>query len=493
MALIHSKLSEPHKGIIFDREIPKPSDRLLIDSILNELTHMKIGAFANEAINLTASETLNHKIKEALDFIIALAIQKEGFSNDTIRNNFIAKLMIWCSIYIDELDFSDKEPPKCLFYGSIKKHECYFLMLLASIGIDVLYFNPTGDTTLDTLDDHSLCQKVILGPILPQDTPLMDLVAKGVVIEKVTTFARKATTELEQTLYKDTGIYKPWQFSDGTTRPLMMDSVIEDTLTYWNEPARLRPGFKTSNKTVYTPIFFSKISGVYKDHQAYFDLVEKLKSADKCVFYETTQLTCVSYKQTRSIQYHNIQGQSTPLNTAQYNQQDLYSLAFCLNPDKTINRSTIKEHVLYKKLLTLRGEIQEFILTKLEEVFSPSNTAFFQFPITDKERLRLMAAIFTAEDRLLNLIDSYDFTADVPKVILYLNGRDTFHTDDAMLLGLLRTIGLDIIILSPNGANNIELVISDKFINQIKLEEFVYDLPLKAPAKKGSFFSKLFR
>ena len=63
-----------------------------------------------------------------------------------------------------------------------------------------------------------------------------------------------------------------------------------------------------------------------------------------------------------------------------------------------------------------------------------------------------------------------------------------------MLLGLLRQIGFDIILLAPNGANNIELVISDKFINQVKLEQFVYDLELKAPskAKKGSFFSRLF-
>lgn len=493
LALIHHKLSDPHKGIIFDREIPKPNDRSLIDAILNELTRMRIGAFANEDINLTSSQTLNAKIRQALDPVIALAIQKERFANGTIRNNFIAKLMIWCNVYVDELDFSGKEPPKCLFYGSIKKHEFYFLMLLAHVGIDVLYFNPTGDALIDTLDENNLCQKVILGPTTQQILPLMEHVEKGVVVEKVTTFARKATNELEQTLYNDTGIYKPWQFSDGTTRPIIMDSVIEDTLTYWNEPARLRPGFKTSQKTVYTPIFFSKISGVYNDHNEYFSLVDKLKSANKCVFYETTQLTSVGYGQTRNIQYHNMQGQGIPQNTAQYNQQDLYSLAFCLNPDKTINRTTVKEHVLYKKLLTLRGEIQEFILAKLEEVFSPSNTAFFNFPITDKERLRLMAAIFTAEDSLLNLIDGYDFTADVPKVILYLNSRDTFNTDDAMLLGLLRTIGLDIVILSPNGANNIELVISDKFINQIKLEEFVYDLPLKAPAKKGSFFSKLFR
>ena len=104
-----------------------------------------------------------------------------------------------------------------------------------------------------------------------------------------------------------------------------------------------------------------------------------------------------------------------------------------------------------------------------------------------------MAALFTAEDKLMNLIDGYDFTADVPKVIIYVNSREVFNTDDAMLLALLRTIGLDIILLSPNGANNIELVISDKFINHIKLDEFVYDFELKAPSKKGSFFSKLFR
>ena len=494
LALIHHKLSEPHQGIIFDREIPKPNDRPLIDSILSELSHMRIGNFANEDINLTSSVTLNAKIRQALDVVTHLAIQKERFANETIRNNFIAKLMIWCNLYIDDLDFTGKEPPKCLFYGTIKKHEVYFLMLLAHIGVDVLYFNPTGDTTLNNLDDGHLCQKVILGPIsMNQLPPLMDYVSKGVVVEKVTTFARRATNELEQTLYNDTGIYKPWQFSDGTTRPVIMDSVIEDTLTYWNEPARLRPGFKTSQKTVYTPIFFSKISGVYKDHNEYFALVDQLRNANKCVFYETTQLTAGGYGQTRSIQYHNMQGNGMPQNTMSYNQQDLYSLAFCLNPDKTINRTSIRDHVLYKKLLTLRNEIQEFILSKIEEVCSPSQTAFFNFPITDKEKLKLMAAIFTAEDRLLNLIDGYDFTADVPKVIIYLNSRDTFNTDDAMLLGLLRAMGLDFILLSPNGANNIELVISDKLINQIKLEEFVYDLPLKAPAKKGSFFSKLFR
>lgn len=225
---------------------------------------------------------------------------------------------------------------------------------------------------------------------------------------------------------------------------------------------------------------FSKLLdyGVYEaldvpKFNEYYELIEKLKSAKNYILYETPHFTYMNF--------------------GQLNQKDLYSLAFCLNPNQTIKREAIKQHILYQKMLTMRADFQEFILSKLEETFSNSNLYFFNFSITDKERVRLMAALFTAEDQLLNLIESYDFTADVPKVIFYINSRDTFNQDDAMMLGLLHAIGIDVLLLVPNGANNIELVISDKFINQIKLDEFVYDLPLKAPAKKGSFFSKLFR
>ena len=454
---------------------------------------MRLGNYAHEDINLTSSEVTNAKIREALDKVLALAISKEHFSNETIRNNFIAKLMIWCNEYIEGIDFMQDTPPKCLFYGPIKRHEVYFLMILSSLGMDVIYFNPTNDPTLSSIDEEGLCQKITLGPITSSLTPYEERISKGVVVEKVTTYARKATNELEQTLYQDSGIYKPWQFSSGTTRPIILDSVIEDTLTYWDEPANLRPGFKTEGKVVYTPVFFTKISGVYRDINEYYELVQKLRQAKKCVFYQTPHLTNVGFGQTRTIQYHNMPIQNNGQNLSNFNQQDLYSLAYCLNPDQTIKRDAVKQHVLYKRMLTLRADLQEFILSKLEETFSNENLSFFQFNITDKERVRLMAAFFTIDEAILNLIDSYDFTSDIPKLVLYVNSREAFNQDDAMLLGLLRAIGIDIILLSPNGANNIELVISDKFINPIKLDEFVYDLPLKAPGKKGSFFSKFFR
>lgn len=456
---------------------------------------MRIGYYAQEDINLTSSPSLNASLRQALDEVIDLAIRQENFSNETMRNNFIAKLMIWCNLYIEGLEFNQDTPPKCLFYGPIKRHEVYFLMILEAIGMDVVYFNPTNDHTFKSIETTGHSQSITLGEPSPTLVPYEERVANGVVVEKVTTYAKKATNVLAQALYQDTGIYKPWQFSDGTTRPIIMDSVIEDTLTYWNEPSKLRPGFKTEGKVVYTPAFFTKISGVYRDVNEYYELIEKLRGAKNCAFYETPHLTSVGtgFGQTRTIKYHNMPIQNTSSNLANFNQQDLYSLAFCLNPDQTIKRDAIREHVLYQKMLSLRGDLQEFILTKLEETFATANLSFFNFNVTDKERVRLMAALFTADDRLINLIDSYDFTSDVPKLVMYVNSREPFNQDDAMLLGLMRTIGIDVILLSPNGANNIELVISEKFINSIKLDEFIYDLPLKSPSKKGSFFSKLFR
>ena len=96
---------------------------------------------------------------------------------------------------------------------------------------------------------------------------------------------------------------------------------------------------------------------------------------------------------------------------------------------------------------------------------------------------------------MLNLIEAYDFTGDIPKAIFYLKDREILGKDDALLLGFLNLVGFDIVILSPNGANNIELVIEDAFINIIKLEEFVQNLPLvdeKRTEEKRSFLQRIF-
>lgn len=315
-------------------------------------------------------------------------------------------------------------------------------------------------------------------------------------MKKVTTYAKQATDELESILYTDTGIYKPWQFIKGTTHPILLDSVIEDTLTYWKEPARLRPGFQTEDQTVYTPVFFTKINGIYQDVNQYYQLVAQLKSATSSVFYETPHLAiaCNQTGQTRTIRYHNVSMPDGETALAQFKAADLTALENCLDEHFIINREQLKVHPLYKRLAVLRTDLQNFLLTKLEEVFH--DDTLFTTSWNASRCARLMALLFTIDDKILKLLDGFDFTADVPKVIFYLNGQDTFNEDDALLLTLLRIIGMDILFFCPNGACNLDHLLGQQPITVITLEQFVENLSLKEPKKaktKDSFMNKFFK
>ncbi|QZY54776.1 serine protease [Crassaminicella profunda] len=66
----------------------------------------------------------------------------------TIRKNFGVKLLLWMNKYLKQLfeNIGNMDViHKVVFYGEIKEHELYFLILLSKIGCDVLYINPKED------------------------------------------------------------------------------------------------------------------------------------------------------------------------------------------------------------------------------------------------------------------------------------------------------------------------------------------------------------
>lgn len=472
LALAHKKSKDPSEMVLLTAlPLAAPDNRVLIQSILEQLPTMSIGYYQKEELILVADSALNQKLKEALDIVIPFAINKEHFTSTSIRDNFIVKMLLWANRYFNNYHLSRTEIPKAIFYGQPKKHEIYFMMLLAIAGLDVLQLSPQKEPLLARIDQEQLAQIIIINNAKTVKT-LQERIANGVAVEKVTTQAKRATDELDEILYNGTGMFRPWQFADGNTHPVLINAAFEDIETYWNVQARLRTGFKVVGKTVYTPVFLTKILGVHRQRNVYFKLINDLRSAKLVYFAESLDFA-----------------------PEMENRQAVYSLDFCLKPDKTIDRQALKKHELYKRMLTYRSDMQQFILNKLDELFINYEQGYFKFPITNKERIQLIAAVLNAPEALLNLIEAYDFTGDIPKAIFYLKDREILGKDDALLLGFLNLVGFDIVILSPNGANNIELVIEDAFINIIKLEEFVQNLPLvdeKRTEEKRSFLQRIF-
>ena len=81
--------------IIFDGSIPLSGEMELINYIFNELGRMNINKLSNEEITIFNDGNINNCFLKALEYVVDLAIEKENFFNDNIRNNFITKIIVW--------------------------------------------------------------------------------------------------------------------------------------------------------------------------------------------------------------------------------------------------------------------------------------------------------------------------------------------------------------------------------------------------------------
>ena len=145
LATIHSKIQDnPRHTIFFDGEILLDADFNFINAIKNELANMDVTHLSKQDITLFENSDLNHIFLNAFEYVVNLAIRQENFLNDSVRNNFICKLLLYAHLYIQNLDYSelDFHANHCFYYGDISRHDIYFLILLYIMGFDVVYINP---------------------------------------------------------------------------------------------------------------------------------------------------------------------------------------------------------------------------------------------------------------------------------------------------------------------------------------------------------------
>ena len=93
-------------------------------------------------------------------------------------------------------------------------------------------------------------------------------------------------------------------------------------------------------------------------------------------------------------------------------------------------------------------------------------------------------------ESIVRLIDNFDFTSNVPKIVIYLNYEDSINESITMLLGYLHLIGIDIIIFNPSGLCNIRKIIKEDRIVTTRLEKMNYESKYRKIELKGSSILK---
>lgn len=453
--------------LIFDKQIPFEPDMELLQYIFNELSHMDINHMVNQDINLFQNPEINSKFLSALDYIIPIAREKENFFNSNVLNNFIAKQILWAHTFLCKIKYDYDITPKCIYYGPISRHEIYFLIIMNFMGFDVLYINPLKEELWDEIEGNRLSQKIQNLAIL-QIESFKERTSKGKVIENVETLTKQIEREVQEQLFTGTGMYAPWQFRGGYTRSILLDTILEDIMVYLREPAKLRDGFRVDDNVVSIPCLFKKIDGVDRNIQEYQRILKY------CVESPGT-LVCLN----NEILDEGI------VNDA------VYQLMFCQLSDGTFDIEEIKKLPIYK-FSKYNEDVQNFLLKKMNEVLKRKDIFVKEF---DREgKLKFVDMILSLNEKIIRLIDNFDYTDQIPKLVIFIEKDNTISPPMQELLGYLHVVGMDIIIFNPSGALNLKHVLKSEVFTEERMHEMKYDINYNSIINfKQGLFARIFK
>lgn len=446
---IESKfIDKKDKCIIFDNSIPLSSEMELIQYIFNELSSMDVYKMTAQDITIFNDFEVNFNFLSALEYVILIACSKEDFFNDNVRNNFITKLIVWTYTYVKDIKYDDSINPKCVYYGNIRRHEIYFLIMLYKMGFDVIYINPLKEELWNEIDDAGLSECIKSMEILSVES-FKERASSGKIIDNFETVTKQIQRDIEEQLFSNTGMFKSWQFREGYTKSVLLDTILEDIYIYWNEPCKLRSGFKVEGNTVQVPCFFKKIVGIYNDEFEYQKLVKYCTSSPNTLVFNKRYFS-------EDVQFTD----------------DMYQLMFCQLSDGSFDIDEVKKLPIYR-FSKYSEDVQNFLLKKFNETIS--STELFNRTFNKEEILRLLVLVLGLNESIVRLIDNFDFTEAIPKIVIYLEDENTMPESMQILLGYLHTIGIDIVIFNPSGLFNINNVIKSTALNNFRLDVMKYD------------------
>lgn len=461
---------------LFKQNILNPDDFDIISYLKNKASNYKNSVFDLD-IDLVKYEEINNRIKRGFDILIKE--EEKNFNNERVKFNFIVKVMSWIRIYINPLIIDYKDAPKVVFYGDIKKHELYFLLILYFAGFDILYINPNEISEIQHIDIKKFNIEVEQNQLTNEKISFDERVKKGELIEKSSikkayTVGAQASKKISDELLKDAGVIKPWQLQNRNIKTLLLSSTVDEVDIYWNEPLKLRPGFSFDDEIVILPVFFTKIDGTYRDLEEYYSLLDKLQIKNFSYF--------VNYDE-------NIRAFSRPFTREGYN------LSFyILNNGKLNQKAIIKEGNFTISNLSLKW--QETILSKIEETILSD---MFIENLSKDDVVRGLYTVLNMQEKLIYMINSFDYANVNPKLIIYIERMKMFSKEIVFLLLVLSKIGFDIVIFTPGGVNCIENIINSQIVDIHRLDVINYNLKYKsfnedANLTKGatSWIEKLF-
>lgn len=400
--------------------------------------------------------------KKAFIELLEEESKKPGKTLQMLRNRAVC-LLCWIFRYLPQLftDWKIRSLPVFVYYGMCRtENEAMLLRLFSRLPIDVFLICPDLELK-DKLEDVFLFEKryensLPLGefPVNPDDI-------------RFGTVAFHAEQELDSILYQETGIYRKRQFKKAVILPLQ--TTYEEIGILWKEEAKYRPDFEVLDDKVMLPVICSKISGVPDGNlDAYWHQVAKMAEEDTFL----------------------ISGLPS-IKSTDPNPMKQYAASFLKNGK--LLKEKIKKHPAYAYGF-IREEMQEYMFEKLQYLID-KKLIFGTF--SSGTEFTIVAAVLNLQIQLLRLIQKFDFTGKVPKLIILNVKEELCSLEDSIITAYLSLIGFDIAVFSPAGYQSVERYFTEPLLLEHQVGEYLYDLSIpdlrRLSVKRESLRDKLFR
>lgn len=368
-----------------------------------------------------------------------MQIMKE-LSNLTMQKlmNIAVMLICWMNRYAPQLSSQKDKEPVFVFYGNGKgSNEILLFRLLAKLPVDVMIIDPeiSGSPGIeDPLFFAKRYHSSLKRETFPRDISSM----------RFETAAFQAEQELNTIMYQDTGMYRNRQFKKAIPVPLQL--TYEEIAILWKQEAKYRPNFETIDDKVMVPVMFVKISGVKNDKTEYWDDISDL------------------------VQEHVFVIKGFPYANAAPNPFMEKSYQFLR--DGKLDISRIKSNPSYPFSI-IRESMQDYMLEKLQEMID--HKIIKGTGSSGVENL-IVATVFHMDTKILRLIQNYDFTKEVPKVLAIHTKECKSSQEDSILLAYLNMIGFDIAIFIPTGYVSVEQYYTKQLLVEHQIGEYQYDM-----------------
>lgn len=262
------------------------------------------------------------------------------------------------------------------------------------------------------------------------------------------------------------------------------NATITDFLVFSDKEARFRKGFETNEKEVVVPTFAFLIEGY--DFELYRKIVEVVQKNNKSIvllqdktrknqgdglftenYFNSEVSNEVAKARTHSEKIIVLQNLRTKITEELKLKVEKYLL-------KEIKFNTVKfslsNDIFNDKIYRFQGfnrNINEFLLRKINEYIEDRE-------FNEEKAIHFVSLVLQLKQNIIEYIDGLNPSSYIPTIIVFLQERTILEKDNILMLGFLRTLGFDVVILSPAALSGVTQ--EDFDFNANRLEQTKYDL-----------------